>query len=52
MMDVFQELTCVQLSDTLLSVLATRGGEMVRSIFEKPAMWDSGDVLGGYEVRE
>jgi L-ornithine N5-oxygenase len=40
------------LSDTLLSVLATRGGEMVRGIFEKPAKWDNGDVLGGYEVRE
>jgi len=42
----------LQLSDTLLSVLATRGGEMVKSIFEKPATWDNGDVLGGYEVRE
>ncbi|EMD58321.1 hypothetical protein COCSADRAFT_41988 [Bipolaris sorokiniana ND90Pr] len=40
------------LSDTLLSVLATRGGEMVRSLFEKPAKWDNGHVLGGYEVRE
>ncbi|KAI4712062.1 L-ornithine N(5)-monooxygenase [Alternaria sp. Ai002NY15] len=40
------------LSDTLLSVLATRGGEMVRSIFERPATWDNGDVLGGYEMRE
>ncbi|EDU51193.1 IucD Lysine ornithine N-monooxygenase [Pyrenophora tritici-repentis] len=40
------------LSDTLLSVLATRGGEMVRGIFEKPAMWDNGDVLGGYQARE
>jgi len=39
------------LSDTLLSVLATRGGEMVRAIFEKPAKWDSSDVLGGYEER-
>ncbi|KAF1921203.1 L-ornithine 5-monooxygenase (L-ornithine N(5)-oxygenase) [Ampelomyces quisqualis] len=35
------------LSDTLLSVLATRGGEMVRSVFEKPATWDGEDVLGG-----
>jgi len=25
---------------------------MVRSIFEKPAKWDNGDVLGGYEARE
>jgi L-ornithine N5-oxygenase len=41
-----------QLSDTLLSVLATRGGEMVRAIFEKPSKWDSGDVLGGYEERQ
>ncbi|KAF1837017.1 hypothetical protein BDW02DRAFT_577447 [Decorospora gaudefroyi] len=32
------------LSDTLLSVLATRGGEIVRSIFDKPTVWD-GDVL-------
>lgn len=39
------------LSDTLLSVLATRGGEMVRAIFEKPAKWDTSDVLGGYEER-
>ncbi|KAF2828778.1 hypothetical protein CC86DRAFT_368914 [Ophiobolus disseminans] len=39
------------LSDTLLSVLASRGGEMVRSIFEKPGSWDSKDVLGGYEDR-
>ncbi|CAO2658273.1 Nn.00g059960.m01.CDS01 [Neocucurbitaria sp. VM-36] len=37
------------LSDTLLSVLATRGGEMVRAIFEKQPKWDSADVLGGYE---
>jgi L-ornithine N5-oxygenase len=42
----------MQLSDTLLSVLATRGGEMVRSVFEKPAKWDSADVLGGYEERQ
>jgi len=41
----------LQLSDTLLSVLATRGGEMVRAIFEKPGSWDSKDVLGGYEDR-
>jgi L-ornithine N5-oxygenase len=39
------------LSDTLLSVLATRGGEMVRAIFEQPAKWDGKDVLGGYEER-
>lgn len=39
------------LSDTLLSILATRGGEMVRSIFEKPAKWDHTDVLGGFEER-
>lgn len=39
------------LSDTLLSILATRGGEMVRSIFEKPASWDRTDVLGGFEER-
>ncbi|KAH8732143.1 L-ornithine 5-monooxygenase (L-ornithine N(5)-oxygenase) [Phaeosphaeriaceae sp. PMI808] len=37
------------LSDTLLSVLATRGGEMVRAIFEKPTGWDRTEVLGGYE---
>lgn len=40
-----------QLSDTLLSVLATRGGEMVRAIFEKPSSWDREHVLGGYEAR-
>jgi len=28
-----RELTCRQLSDTLLSILAHRGGEMVQSIF-------------------
>ncbi|KAL6703325.1 L-ornithine N(5)-monooxygenase [Coniothyrium glycines] len=39
------------LSDTLLSILATRGGEMVRAIFEKPAKWDRTDVLGGFEER-
>jgi L-ornithine N5-oxygenase len=39
------------LSDTLLSVLATRGGEMVRAIFEKPAKWDGAEVLGAYEER-
>jgi L-ornithine N5-oxygenase len=45
-------LTKRQLSDTLLSVLATRGGEMVRSIFSTaPAKWDNGDVLGRYEAR-
>jgi L-ornithine N5-oxygenase len=35
------------LSDTLLSILASRGGEMVRSIFEKPGKWDNKDVLEG-----
>lgn len=45
-------LTRGQLSDTLLSILASRGGEMVRSIFEKPAKWDSGDVLGGFVERD
>lgn len=39
------------LSDTLLSILACRGGEMVRSLFEQPTKWDSGDVLGGFEER-
>lgn len=39
----------LQLSDTLLSVLANRGGEMVRAIFEKPAKWDNADVLGGFQ---
>jgi len=39
------------LSDTLLSVLATRGGEMVRAIFEKPSSWDREHVLGGFEAR-
>ncbi|KAF1351604.1 L-ornithine 5-monooxygenase (L-ornithine N(5)-oxygenase) [Lizonia empirigonia] len=38
------------LSDTLLSVLACRGGEMVRAIFEKPAKWDNSDVLGGFQA--
>jgi L-ornithine N5-oxygenase len=38
------------LSDTLLSVLASRGGEMVRAIFEKPAKWDNTDVLGGFQA--
>ncbi|KAJ4406128.1 L-ornithine N(5)-monooxygenase [Didymella pomorum] len=33
------------LSDTLLSVLACRGGEMARSIFEKAPKWDSSNVL-------
>lgn len=41
-------LTSLQLSDTLLSVLACRGGEMARAIFEKPAKWDHSDVLGGF----
>ncbi|EAT90349.1 L-ornithine N(5)-monooxygenase [Parastagonospora nodorum] len=40
------------LSDTLLSVLATRGGEVVRSVFEKPGKWSGGDMLGGYEARQ
>jgi L-ornithine N5-oxygenase len=40
------------LSDTLLSVLATRGGEVVRAIFEKSGKWNSADVLGGYEERQ
>jgi L-ornithine N5-oxygenase len=40
------------LSDTLLSVLATRGGEMVRAVFERPVKWDGADVLGGYEERQ
>jgi L-ornithine N5-oxygenase len=39
------------LSDTLLSVLATRGGEMVRAVFERPSKWDGTDVLGDYEER-
>lgn len=40
------------LSDTLLSVLATRGGEVVRSVFERPGKWNGGDVLGEYEGRQ
>ncbi|KAF1999999.1 L-ornithine 5-monooxygenase (L-ornithine N(5)-oxygenase) [Amniculicola lignicola CBS 123094] len=31
------------LSDTLLSILANRGGDMVRSIFEKGSKWDGAD---------
>lgn len=37
------------MSDTLLSVLANRGGEMVRALFEKASAWDGADMLGGFE---
>jgi len=40
----------VQLSDTLLSVLACRGGEVARAIFEKAPKWDNTDVLGGFQA--
>lgn len=40
----------LQLSDTLLSVLACRGGEMARAIFEKAPKWDNSDVLGGFQA--
>lgn len=39
-----------QLSDTLLSILANRGGQMVKSIFENSDKWDDAEVLG-YEGR-
>ncbi|PSN67432.1 L-ornithine 5-monooxygenase (L-ornithine N(5)-oxygenase) [Corynespora cassiicola Philippines] len=40
------------LSDTLLSVLACRGGEMVRSLFENGAKWDGADALGLQQLRK
>jgi L-ornithine N5-oxygenase len=43
--------TVMQLSDTLLSVLATRGGEMVRAIFEKLGDRSREESLGAYESR-
>ncbi|KAF2262664.1 L-ornithine 5-monooxygenase (L-ornithine N(5)-oxygenase) [Lojkania enalia] len=33
------------LSDTLLSILATRGGQIVKSIFDKEGKWDGADGL-------
>lgn len=46
-----RRLTRAQLSDTLLSVLATRGGEMVRALFDRPSTWYGADVLGDLEAR-
>lgn len=40
-----------QLSDTLLSILATRAGQMVKSIFGKSGDWDGIDALGYEELR-
>lgn len=41
-----------QLSDTLLSVLATRGGQMVKSIFGRSGNWEKVDGLGYEELRK
>lgn len=41
----------LQLSDSLLSILANRGGEMVRSIFSKTGGWNGIDALGYEELR-
>jgi L-ornithine N5-oxygenase len=49
--EVAWTLTITQLSDTLLSVLATRGGDMVRSVFERPGKWGREDVLDAYEEK-
>lgn len=42
-----------QLSDTLLSVLANRSGEIVKSIFDSEQRWDGGEqvVNGASEMR-
>lgn len=39
------------LSDSLLSILANRGGELVRSIFSRTGGWHGSDVLGYEELR-
>ncbi|KAF2019674.1 hypothetical protein BU24DRAFT_431388 [Aaosphaeria arxii CBS 175.79] len=39
------------LSDTLLSVLASRGGEIVKSIFEKGSKWEATNGISYEELR-